>query len=155
MKYYIFFLTICFFGCSEKHPDEIKKEKSFKVEVAHDPLVKEVSTVAKNQKKERYVIYYYPDSLGREELLKINGEDGMDQVIQDNMDYFYPILQHLDSLQIKTTIVDDKFLMLKNGISIKRKELDNPYFGLLLIENDKKYNELNLENYRKILNQSK
>lgn len=148
MKISSFFsILICFiltYSCNSvpksgnNQLDEKKKDVIQGIEQKSDSLTKSC-----------YVINYYPDSINREYLISINGEDQYEQVIQDNMEGNFEIIQCLDSMNIETVILDDAFFVFEND-TIYRNELKNKYFGFILVEKNKPY-EFDVGNYRKRL----
>lgn len=140
------FLSIIFSSCNgsikNNSLNKIKQTQLVNIEKKID-----------SKTKKCYIINYYPDSINREYLISINGNERYEQIIQDNMESNFEILQYIDSLGIETIVLNDAFFVFNND-TLLRNKLVNKYFGFILIIKNKYY-ELNFNNYKKRLEKVK
>lgn len=140
-------LLICLitaYSCNRTSNDDNNK-----LEKEKKDIIQSIEQKSDSIQKSCFVIHYYPDSINKEYLISINSESQYEQVILDNMEANFEILQYLDSMNIETIILDDSFFIFEND-TIYRNELANKYFGFILIKENQPY-EFDVENYRKRL----
>jgi hypothetical protein len=134
----------CLYSCNRLSENRINELNEHK-----ENELKNVKKEDYSKTKSCYVIHYYPDSLNREYLISINGEARYEQIVLDNMESNFEVLQYLDSIRIEAIILDDSFFIFETD-TLYRNKLENKYFGFILVVKNKSF-EFNKDNYRKRL----
>ncbi len=123
--FYILFIVLA--GCGNQQQNETESGKQ---EIPKEKEIKKVDAVVSDDStmtvRENYVIFFWPDSKEIEEMQANNPEDVYNEIVADLT--WYPGIagEVLDTLNIKHTICDSKFLVLvksdKTEIKLIRKE---------------------------------
>lgn len=104
-------------------------------------------------KDSTFALYYMPDTNQIKWLLNVNGEEGMETVVNDNIFYWDEITQYYQSkgVWVESTSADYFLFCNKHEVdTIFRSELEDSLFGYLLYKPFKKPISITKENYNKI-----
>jgi len=145
----VLFMISFLVGCNENV--QVRDEK---YNASNNHVISEKKTKGIVKKKNlAKAIYYVPNEEMADSLRNTIGEDNFSIVLNDNVAYFEPIVNYLDSLDILVEMSNDsvfKFIGQDSNkeFIINRKDLDSQLWGILVFNGQSKPISVDLEDFK-------